>query len=280
MGTERVAVLALGEQTGGTPPGLAGWHSAQELAYIGWLSAIAAGCIVKAEGSSVRPTRQRFRAGWVEAADLVEEATIVSTHFTQPVRTIAIIIDDPTETDAARGLSLALEGADRPVGTDGAPVPPTVVVVANRSVLIYPIVPRRGPGALGGPVTVSVASQTGWHLSGVMAGMETPEVMARRMSEHGLDAMLQSVVRGRAGAVSLGWAGIAAKSEKPEAKAAKKAPRKSAKTEAKPAKKSAQKGAKKSTQRSVKKSAQRSAKKSARKSVKKPAQKSARKRSS
>jgi hypothetical protein len=207
MGTERVVVLALGEKPAAdVPAGFAGWHTAQELAYTGWASAIAAGCIVNAEGASVRATRQRFRAGWIEGAELVDDAHIVSTRFTQPASTVAVIIDDPTESDAPRGLSLTLEGADRVMDAGGQPLPPTVVVIANRSVLIYSLAPRRVAGAAGGPLTVTVASQAGWHLVGVMAGMQAPEVMAQRMTEQGLDALLQPLVTGRGGEVNLGWA--------------------------------------------------------------------------
>lgn len=210
MGAERVAVLAVGGETAADaasatpPPGYAGWHSGQELAYVGWATAIAAGCTVKAEGSSVQSTRQRFRAGWILGADLVDPATIASTRFAQPVRTVAVIIDDPAASDAARGLSLTLDGADRRSGPDGQPVPPVVVVVATRTVLIYSIVPRRGSRLAAG-ITIAIASQAGWHLAGVLAGMDPPGVMAQRLTEHGLDALVQPHVSGRSGDVKMGW---------------------------------------------------------------------------
>jgi hypothetical protein len=208
IGTERVAVLALGDPAVGG--GLLGWHSGQEVAYVGWSSALVAGAVVRAEGASVRSTRQRFRAGWMHAADLVEGTTIVVTRFAHPVHTVAIFIDDPVSSEAARGLSLALEGADRAAGPDGQPVAPTVVVAGNRSVLIYPIKPMQTPAGLPGPITVSVASQDGWHVAGVMASTEPAATMADRVTRNGRDALVQPLVSGHGASVQLQWAPPAA----------------------------------------------------------------------
>jgi hypothetical protein len=208
IGTERVAVLALGDPAVGG--GLLGWHSGQEVAYVGWSSALVAGAVVRAEGASVRSTRQRFRAGWMHAADLVEGTNIVVTRFAQPVYTVAIFIDDPVSSEAARGLSLALEGADRAAGPDGQPVAPTVVVAGNRSVLIYPFKPMQTPAGLPGPITVSVASQDGWHVAGVMASTEPAATMADRVTRNGRDALVQPLVSGHGASVQLQWAPPAA----------------------------------------------------------------------
>jgi hypothetical protein len=190
QGVERLLVLATGAASA---PGLAGWHSGQELAYTGWSSAIAAGCMVKAEGALVRTTRQRFRAGWALGAELVTGTTIVTTRFAQAARTVVIVLDDPTGSEAARGLRMTLDGADR------LPVQPTVVATGNRSVLLYAIAGQ-------GPFSVAVGSQEGWHLAGVMAGNDTPEDLARRFAENGLDQIVQPLVAGRTGTVTIGWA--------------------------------------------------------------------------
>ncbi len=213
FGTERVAVLASG--SAGTS-GLMGWHSGQDVVYAGWSSALVSGAVMRAEGASVRSTRQRFRAGWMQAAELVTGTNVVVTRFTQPFRTLAIFIDDPVASDTARGLSLVLDGADRRVGADKQPVPPTVVVAGNRSVLIYPIIPSgSAAGAAPGPITVSVASQEGWHLSGVMAGDDTPAAMAGddtpaamadRITRNGRDALVAPLVSSHGGSVQLQWA--------------------------------------------------------------------------
>jgi hypothetical protein len=203
-GTERIAVLALGDSTA-EPNGLSGWHSHQELPYIGWSCALAAGAVVYAEGGSVPNTDARFRAGWARATELVTGTTIVETRFTSPASAVVILIDDPVDSEAARGLSLTLHGADR-AGTSSSPVPPTIVVVGNRSVLIYPIVMKGAPiGAVPGPFTVSVMSQDGWHLAGVMAANDTPKSLALRFSAAGPDSLVQPLIRSRTGPVTVHW---------------------------------------------------------------------------
>ncbi len=199
--TERIVVLALGDNAAAVN-GLSGWHSGQELAYVGWGSALAAGSLVHAEGARVRNTRQRFRAGWMHAAELVTGTTIVSTRFNAPVHTILVLIDDQLSSNAERGLSLTLDGADRLVDQQGQAVPPIAVIVANRSALIYSVVPTKADA---GPVTVSVGSQAGWHLSGVMAGDDAPETLANRIAASGLDSLVGPVVPGNHGTVKLSW---------------------------------------------------------------------------
>jgi hypothetical protein len=206
IGTERLAVLALGDTTA-VPDGLYGWHSGLEVAYTGWHSAICAGAVLRAEGSTVSKTRERFRSGWIHAAELVTGTTLVSTRFAQPVHSIAIMIDDAVGTEDARGLSLGLDGADRVLGSNGQPLPPTVVVAANRSVLIYAITPAAtASGVPAGAITVSVASEAGWHLAGVLGGNETPAAMAQRIVNNGPDALLMPLVSSHGGSVQLQWA--------------------------------------------------------------------------
>ena len=217
IGTERLAILALGDETG-VSDGLFGWHSGQELAYIGWSSAIAPGAVVRAEGATIRSTRQRFRAGWIPAADLVTGTTIVATRFIQPVRTVVIFIDDPIGSDAARGLSLALDGADRAIGKDGQSIPPTIVVAGNRSALIYAINPQKVSAGNAAAVIVSVASQDGWHLAGVMAGNESVDSLAQRATRNGMDSLVQPLISSHQGTVQMQWSGAGTKGSSPAAK--------------------------------------------------------------
>jgi hypothetical protein len=242
-GVERIAVLATG---GNADPGLAGWHSGQEVAYAGWSSAVVAGAVVRAEGASVRSTRERFRAGWIHAADLVTGTNVVVTRFTLPFHTLAVLVDDPLGSDAARGLSLAIDGADRAKGADGNPVPPLVVVAGNRSILIYQVVPAATPAPL--PVTVSIASQDGWHLAGVMAGDDTPAAIADRFTRNGRDALVQPLVPSHGASVQISWAaGVLVPGTQPKAAktaAVKRAaPKKAASKKTVPKKKAASKKA-------------------------------------
>jgi hypothetical protein len=202
MGTERVAVLALDQQPV-TSNGLSGWHAGQELAYVGWWSALASGAVVHAEGARVRRTAQRFRAGWIHSTEFVTGTNIVATRFVSPVQAVAVLIDDPVSSDAARGLSLTLDGANRLTDASGQPLPPTVVVIANRSALVYPLAPPPSPAL--GPVTVSVGSQDGWHLAGVIGGNESVDSMAKRIAANGLEALVAPIVATGQGLVQLAW---------------------------------------------------------------------------
>ncbi len=204
-GTERVAVLAVGIPAPASP-GLLGWHSGQELPYIGWASALGAGAVVRAEGATIGRTRQRFRAGWIHAAELVAGTAIVSTRFREAVTAVAIVLDDPIDSEAARGLSLTLEGANRASNPNGSSVAPAIVAIGNRSVLVYDIVPDPAtPRSAAGAVTVSVLSQDGWHLAGVLGSAEGSALIVERVVANGLDAVLQPLVQSAGGTVQLVW---------------------------------------------------------------------------
>ena len=121
------------------------------------------------------------------------------TRFVDPVTTIAIALDDPN-ADGARNLSLGLAGATRVLQADGSSAPPRAVVRANRTFLIYDVVPD-GKSA----VTVTVASDTGWHLAGVLGGMASVDVVASLATGRGLDAMVRPVLPGVGGSRTLQW---------------------------------------------------------------------------
>ena len=199
-GTERLAVAVAGEDRADAP-GLLGWHAGTELAYLGWGTALAAGATVRAEGTGVRSNRHRRTAGWVRGAELVAGTAIVATRFGVPVRVVVVALDDPVDTDAGRGLSLGLDGATVRTGSDGSPATPRSVVRANRTLLIYDVVPDEGTAA----VTVSVASQDGWHLAGVLGSLRSAADAADLLSERGLDAAVRAPLPGTGGARGLAW---------------------------------------------------------------------------
>jgi hypothetical protein len=193
IGSERLVLLA-----GAPGTGVAGWHSGQDLAYVGWATAVVAGATVFAEGSRIERSRDRYRTGWIPGAELVDAATIVTTRFDEAVRAVAVLIDDPLGTEAARGLVLSLDGARRPLGPDGEPVPPTIVALGNRSALVYALLPDV-VGRKRRPVSVGVASQAGWHLAGVVGLTAAEEVNAvaelvDRLGRGGIDAVVRPLV--------------------------------------------------------------------------------------
>jgi hypothetical protein len=197
-GTERIAVAIAGA-TNADAPGLSGWIASTALAYVGWATAIAAGAIVRVENASVTRTRHRRTAGWIRGAEFVDGTSLVITRFVDPVTTVVIALDDPN-ADGARNLSLGLAGATRVTQDDGSPAPPRAVVRANRTFLIYDVVPG-GKSA----VTVTVASDAGWHLAGVLGGMASADVVASWATGRGLDAMARPVLPGAGGSRTLQW---------------------------------------------------------------------------
>jgi hypothetical protein len=197
--TERVVVIA-GTTSGGETGGVAGWHGGQQLAYVGWNSAVTTRATVHAEGATVRPTRDRFRAGWVPGAELVDAATVVTTRFTDPVTAVAVLLDDPLGTDAARGLALTLDGATHAVDAAGTALPPAVVALGNRSALVHALVPDTAAG-----VSVGVATQAGWHVAGVLGSVVGVGDLVDRLTRHGVDAIVSPLVAAGGDPVGLGW---------------------------------------------------------------------------
>jgi hypothetical protein len=198
-GAERLAVAVAGDGYDDAP-GLWGWQAGTALAYVGWSTALAAGATVRAEGAAVRSARQRRTAGWVRAAELVAGTAIVTTRFVVAVTVVVVALDDPVATDAAKGLSLGLTGAQRTLGADGAPVAPTSVVRGNRTFLLYSVAPSADEA-----VTVSVASEDGWHLAGVLGATGSLAATAELLAARGLDAAARPTLPGVGGMRGLRW---------------------------------------------------------------------------
>ena len=178
LGAERIA-LAVGVAAAQQRPGLSGWHAGSMLPMLGHGSALAAQAVLHVEGRA-RVVRQRGvqrESGWLRASELVEGTALVATRFAAPVSLVIVALDDPAGSAAGRGLSLALEGANRALGAGGEPVAPTVVIRGQRVMLLYPVVAAGKEG-----VTVSIASEDGWHLVGVMAAPAAPTSRRSRAS--------------------------------------------------------------------------------------------------
>jgi large repetitive protein len=218
VGSERIAVSALGE--GAPAPSLAGWHSGQTMPYIGWATALATGGTVRVEGPVVARRDDRYRAGYIEAAELVEGDSSVSTRFAAPVDVVVVAIDDPS-ADAGRRLLLGLEGAAQATGADGLPLPPVALASGNRTFLAYRVVPGvpTGTSAIPEPVTVTVASEPGWHLVGVLGGTGDPSDVLAALAARGLDDVLATAGTGSGEAV-VRWRAVS--EDRPVKKAAAK----------------------------------------------------------
>ncbi len=202
QGTERLVAIGLGT---GDPSrsGLAGWHAGAQLPYLGWSSALGRGCLVTSRGEQIPGHAQRGEAGWVSGAELARGVSTVTTRFADAVRTVVVVLDDPTALggDAAgRRLVLGLDGAERVTDDRGQDLPPALLTAENRSVLAWAVAPGTGP------VTVTVATQTGWSLVGVLACADLdPQGALALVSARGLDAALAPFVPGTEGSTRLAW---------------------------------------------------------------------------
>jgi hypothetical protein len=116
---------------------------------------------------------------------------------------VVIVLDDPTSLGgeaSGRRLVLGLDGAERVKDASGADAPPVLLASENRSVLAYAVAPT------GGPVTVTVASEQGWSLVGVMGSPDLgPDAAVAIISARGLDAALNPFVPAASGSSRLFW---------------------------------------------------------------------------
>lgn len=203
LGAERIA-LAVGVAAAQQRPGLSGWHAGSMLPMLGHGSALAAQAVLHVEGRA-RVVRQRGvqrESGWLRASDLVEGTALVATRFAEPVSLVIVALDDPAGSAAGRGLSLALEGADRALGAGGEPVAPTVVIRGQRVMLLYAVVAAGKEG-----VTVSIASEDGWHLVGVMAAPVGADVeaVASELAQTSLDLLVRGAVAPGTAQATMEW---------------------------------------------------------------------------
>lgn len=196
QGTERIVAIGQGvvQRAGaavGARIGLAGWHAGMQLPYAGWGSAVGPGCVLRSAGERLVSHRERLEAGWVGGAELARGVSTVTTTFAIAARTVLIALDDPAasgEPVEARQLLLGLDGATRALDAAGNERAPVLLAMDNRSVLAYDIVPEGGDK----PVMVTIASEQGWSLVGVMASAEVDATGAVALvASRGLDAAMQ-----------------------------------------------------------------------------------------
>jgi hypothetical protein len=153
---------------------------------------------VKAHTTPLKMHRERRDAGWVGGAELARGTSTVVTSFSDAPNVVVVVLDDPAafgHQPTGRQLLLGLGGAERLRDAAGREAPPQLLAMENRSVLAYEIVPEGDK-----PVVVTIATDEGWSLVGVMASMELDAKGAIALiSARGLDAALQPFSQGEAG---------------------------------------------------------------------------------
>ena len=183
QGTQRIVAIGQGgvapldsTRNAAAATGLHGWHAGAQMPYAGNGVAIGPGVVVHASGESLVLHRERRDAGWVSGAELARGVSTVTTTFAEPVRCVLIALDDPAalgDPVDGRQLLLGFDGAERARDAKGEERAPVLLTMDNRSVLAYDIVPDQ-PDANGvrAPVVITIASQRGWALVGVMGSVE------------------------------------------------------------------------------------------------------------
>jgi large repetitive protein len=190
-GSERIILVGQSPEKGANAnSGLAGWHAGKVMPYAGWSAAVGPGCVVRSTSDPLKLHRERLDAGWVAGAELARGVTTVVTTFTEAPRTVVIVLDDPAAfggTVGGRALLLGLDGASRARDSSGREQPPVLLAMESRSVLAYDIVPQGKD-----PVAVTIASETGWSLVGVMGSAQLDAAGAIAfISARGLDSAIQ-----------------------------------------------------------------------------------------
>ena len=217
QGAERIVAVGQGRPgsaASAPPPGLAGWHSGSVLPYAGWSTALAPGCVVRATGEVLPRHRERVAAGWVIGVELARGLSTVVTRFdgdvSRAVSSVVIVLDDPTvlgDPTGGRGLVLGLDGASRTLDAAGRERPPLLLAAENRSVVAYDVVPGSSPGSASNACTVTVATELGWALVGVLASPGPAAEAVAQLAGRGLDAALAPLAAGTAGGSRLTWLG-------------------------------------------------------------------------
>jgi hypothetical protein len=173
-GSELVVVQADGALD---TDGLAGWHTRARVAGVGSGTGVACGCVLDVE----QPDVQRG-VTWTTAGELIRGAVAVTTRFSRPVTTVAVMVevDDP---ERVGDLGLELLGASRTV-SGGVQVEPSLLVNGTQSIAVYPVVPDpEGPG-----VTVRVTAGGGWRVTGILGGTDSVATTVASLRRHGVVA--------------------------------------------------------------------------------------------
>jgi hypothetical protein len=188
-GTQRIALVGTGAPPpGGRPPQreLSGWHDGSVLPRIASCSCLVPGGLLRADAAPTVRGRTPVDAALVRGGEAVQAAGVVRTDLPTDTRCVLLVVDVAGAVPPERGLLLGLDGADRPAGATGEPVPPLAVTVGARAWLFFDVTPN-GAGA---PVTVTVGRDRGvWGVAGVLGAARPAAATAAAVERSGLDAL-------------------------------------------------------------------------------------------
>lgn len=190
-GAALVAVQADGST--GSGDGLAGWHLRSRVCSLGSHAALAAGCVITADGG---PTVQG--AVWVTAAELLTGAAATKTCFSHSIQAVAVVVEEGSG-DRLESVELDITGTRRAVDAEGKEVPPIVLLSGDQAVLIYAL--------QGGqePVAVQVRSGGDWQVTGVLGGDQGVEALSQAIVRHGVVAAAGRLLSAAGNGCRMSW---------------------------------------------------------------------------
>jgi large repetitive protein len=193
-GAALVAVQADGLVDDGD--GVAGWHIRSRVCSLGSHAALAAGCVLTADGG---PTTRG--ATWLTAGELLADAAAVRTRFARPVRAVAIVVEEG-DADRVDAVSLDLSGTRRATDANGDEQPPTVLLSGDQAVLVYPVEPQE-PGKR--PATVRVRAGGDWRVTGVLGAEQGVGELTRQVVRNGVVAAGGRLLAGTGKGCRISW---------------------------------------------------------------------------
>jgi len=208
--TARVALWCVGGD-GRRPAGLAGWTDVSRLPQAGARTLLGADAVVngvpRAKRGPAGVTGAAVSTATVQAGVAVADAGFVTTRLPADSAVVVVSVDPAGDDRDLAGLTLGLDGASRPTGPDGAPLPPTVVTAGARMHLVYAVVPAppAAAGALPPAVEVTVGTSASWRLTGVLGGPADAATTAARIAAQGTAAAAAPLLRAPTGSATVSW---------------------------------------------------------------------------
>jgi len=209
--TARVALWCVGGD-GRRPAGLAGWTDVSRLPQAGARTLLGADAVVngvpRAKRGPAGVTGAAVSTATVQAGVAVADAGFVTTRLPADSAVVVVSVDPAGDDRDLAGLTLGLDGASRPTGPDGAPLPPTVVTAGARMHLVYAVVPAPPPAAanaLPPAVEVTVGTSASWRLTGVLGGPADAATTAARIAAQGTAAAAAPLLRAPTGSATVSW---------------------------------------------------------------------------
>jgi hypothetical protein len=192
VGTDTIAVAAGPVADAGRP--LRGWHAGLAVPYVGWGTAMLPGASARFQGARAGRGRERLASGWVTAAELAADVSVIVTRFSAPAATVAVLVEGIAVDPASLGVALVggrFGGGDEPDG-------PVAVVAGLRTALLYRV-------AVDGPFGVTVTVPDGGRLAAVLAGSDPLETVAATLVEVGVEALVPAAAASGPERVQVTW---------------------------------------------------------------------------